>query len=805
MIAGICGYVLYKTPNVRSVAILALFLQMGLTSNAFGFESYYRNDSFKMTTETSDIFYGKIKPILDRRCVACHSCRESACRLKLTSPEGILRGASSNPILGSSFFAVPRTKLFHDAFTEKKWRKLGFYSVLNTPKVTNKAPYLLLGPSDPLGRNSIFTAALANKYEDQTKMEKINLIGPKNQMCGNGKTDYNKVPGMPYKMAPLSPTEFSTLFNWAKSKEMFTLPSSRALLMLKTSQNPELIKRWENFFNHKTNKAKWTSRFLYEHLFLARFYFQESPGEFYELVRSKTAGPEPILVAPTLHAFEKPKVENFYYRLRKIHSTIVDKNHFVYEVNDKILEELKNMFWQKDWGKRNNYIKFNFDNSNPMVAFKHMSAKSRYRWMLKNAHLLLDISARSQNCRSEGAGAPYWDNMVQTFLKPESDPTVMFGKRFYDEVGKFLPIPNTTDGRKNIFKTFNKVQKKYAKIKNRYAQQLRPKGLTLNDIWRGENDNNKNAIVTVLRHQWTASAHKGQLGNMPRSMLLLDFASFERYFYLCNVATDISENLIGQSRVVRYLFDIKKEVENQFLSLVPGRFRNEIRSSLVEGLDQNKEFVNIFTRPYVKDNGYDYKNANTFSDIAKEFFSKTFNSEIIGKRSFIFKADVSNESILKSQLERLSEIKGSIGTHMPNVSYLRVRNINGAIDYYTITANRYFKSTNNFSFLDTDYEKKQRSPDRDTLEVFEGIMVNYPEKIYMIDYAQAGQYISDLKKINSRTSFLSFNYKYGLNQKSKQFWTIVDEMNSRYIGNNPVYGGIIDLHRYGSLDLVPPL
>ena len=34
----------------------------------------------------------KIKPIFDSRCVQCHSCYNSPCQLKLTSPEGLERG-----------------------------------------------------------------------------------------------------------------------------------------------------------------------------------------------------------------------------------------------------------------------------------------------------------------------------------------------------------------------------------------------------------------------------------------------------------------------------------------------------------------------------------------------------------------------------------------------------------------------------------------------------------------------------------------------------------------------------------------
>ena len=39
-------------------------------------------------------FLDDVKPVLDRRCVVCHSCYNAACQLKLDSFEGAQRGGS---------------------------------------------------------------------------------------------------------------------------------------------------------------------------------------------------------------------------------------------------------------------------------------------------------------------------------------------------------------------------------------------------------------------------------------------------------------------------------------------------------------------------------------------------------------------------------------------------------------------------------------------------------------------------------------------------------------------------------------
>ena len=43
-------------------------------------------------------FVKDVKPVLDRRCVVCHSCYNAACQLKLSSFEGAERGGSKDRV-----------------------------------------------------------------------------------------------------------------------------------------------------------------------------------------------------------------------------------------------------------------------------------------------------------------------------------------------------------------------------------------------------------------------------------------------------------------------------------------------------------------------------------------------------------------------------------------------------------------------------------------------------------------------------------------------------------------------------------
>lgn len=47
-------------------------------------------------TQHANFFQNKVKPIVDNRCVVCHACYDAPCQLKLSSVEGIDRGATKS-------------------------------------------------------------------------------------------------------------------------------------------------------------------------------------------------------------------------------------------------------------------------------------------------------------------------------------------------------------------------------------------------------------------------------------------------------------------------------------------------------------------------------------------------------------------------------------------------------------------------------------------------------------------------------------------------------------------------------------
>src|SRR4030042_6154890 len=63
-------------------------------------------------------FDKQIQPILNNRCVVCHSCNDAPCQLDLTSYDGLDRGANHIPVYNGARFTTNKpTRIGIDADT----------------------------------------------------------------------------------------------------------------------------------------------------------------------------------------------------------------------------------------------------------------------------------------------------------------------------------------------------------------------------------------------------------------------------------------------------------------------------------------------------------------------------------------------------------------------------------------------------------------------------------------------------------------------------------------------------------------
>ena len=297
-------------------------------------------DPVQYTVIDKNISFTKdIKPILDARCVSCHSCYNSPCQLKLSSYEGLERGSSKSDMYANRISADSPTRLFIDATNAKQWREKGFFSMtdkldkLNDSNESIMMQYLFQKDKNPLN---------IGEYSPET--DKLTCVKDKDELALYFEDNPHK--GMPYGFPALKKQEYNLLMTWLKQGAI-----DDTIKDVSSNFEQEQMKKFENFLNNKEIKHKVSARYIYEHLFLAHISFDDKSENFFELIRSKTPTGQKAQIIATRFPYDKIEGE-FYYRFRKIESTIVHKTHMVYKLNDEKYARYNELFINTPWEQK---------------------------------------------------------------------------------------------------------------------------------------------------------------------------------------------------------------------------------------------------------------------------------------------------------------------------------------------------------------------------------------------------------------------------------------------------------------------
>jgi len=311
----------YKNPlGIVPIVLLILIVNGCVTQPSFTRDQALVDYDLLLNMPEEDISYNDvIRPIFDKRCVVCHGCYDAPCQLKLSSFEGLQRGASTIKVYnGARFRAIEPSRLKIDARNAKDWRGRGFHAVLNETEdndarknLDNSVLYQMLRlkqlhPQPRVGMISDDVDVSLSRKQVCTSVDNFAEFASKHPLWG-----------MPYAMPNLTNEEYGPLVQWIAQGAPGPEPVESSSVALKQ------IQQWEEFLNDGSLKQQLVSRYLYEHLFLAHIHFEGSPDrEFFRLVRSTTAPGQPIAEIPTVRPYDDPGPE-FYYRLLRYDASIV--------------------------------------------------------------------------------------------------------------------------------------------------------------------------------------------------------------------------------------------------------------------------------------------------------------------------------------------------------------------------------------------------------------------------------------------------------------------------------------------------
>ena len=740
----------------------------------------------------------EVKPLLEKRCTVCHSCYNSPCQLKLDSYEGIDRGASKKAIYnGTRLKTMEPTRLFTDAKTTAEWRKKDFFSVT--------------GNAAPAGANdSLMIQLLAHKMKNPKSTGEYRPDAEDLTCAADGSelAEYlEKHPnnGMPFGFPPLKQEEFNLIAGWLGQGAAGPTAEEQRRLETPKEADAAAIAKWEAFLNQDDPKTATTARYLYEHLFLAHITFGTPTLEYFELVRSRTPPGAPIDLIASVRPFDDPGVEKPSYRFRKIHSTIVQKTHMVYQFDDARMQRYRELFLEPRWTQEPHRVGYERKlSANPFKAFEQIPVRSRYQFLLDSAQYVLTTFIQGPVCKGQVALNVINDHFWVLFTDPDHDLSVRFlGFLKQQAENLTMPIELGSDGQifSAVKNEYSKRAKAYYRARQEFAAAVDDGGLGYDSIWKGSRPGDQ-PLLTVYRHFDSASVHAGPLGNLPKSLWVIDYPVLERIYYALVAGFDVYGTVGHQLAVRLYMDRLRVEGESNFLDYLPV----EARTPLMQSWYVDVELGKIGYVPAGFGAAIRYATIDPKREFVETLVDKLFPRELgiaFDPLNYVRAGEVYPP--LPQRYENTKDyLQGFRADAKPgtgfvrlangdnsNLAYLRLRVREGEDLVLTVVINRWH---DNVAFF---YGEDGRlNPKKDRIDFIGGIIGSYPNLFLDVKLADLPDFLDLINTYDGSPAHIARFAKYGINRADERFWETYDWFQKRLNADEPVRGGLLDLNRY---------
>lgn len=764
------------------------------------------------TSKQASHYNEKIKPIIENRCVVCHGCYDAPCQLKMESRAGIERGANKTPVYNGERLLTAKISesLVNlqelNGKTLQPLRQQGFFPVLNERQQTTQANI----------NASVFYQMLKLKQQHPLPKEPLldsnfNVALDRTQQCPTIEefSRYEKnfpFGGMPYALPAISTQEHNYLTSWLATGAV--MPNATP----PTAKEALFIKEWETLLNGQSTKQQLISRYLFEHLYLANLYFNQdshstNKQNYYRLVRSSTAMPEPAVVIQTRRPYDDPLSEikkdsehkaNFYYRLIKNNDTIIAKRHMPYPFGEAKLKRITELFITPDY-RVQTLPDYQLKNaSNPFKTFAAIPAKSRYQFLLDQAQFSIMNFIKGPVCRGQLALNVIEDHFWVTFLNPDNFDSYQ-GEEFIDDNSDLLQLPAATSDKKLsllYWQQYAKMQRRYVKKKLSYLKslQLQEKDLSLNLIWSGKNSTdvtskvNDNATLTIFRHFDSASVVKGFVGQPPKTAWLISYPLLERIHYLLVAGFDVYGNVSHQLKTRLYMDFLRMEAESNFIALLPKKQRKSVHEYWYrETSDEIKDYIFSDDFYQLPETGINYQTQSPQQELYQQISQHTDNLSANNQYN-VNKANHAQNSV-DEKIALLNTMHGENIAILPQVSIIVVSGKNTDSVYSLINNSAHKNVAHLFS------EANRRIPAEDTLTVLSGIVGTYPNAFFQVQERDLSEFTHTLLHIKTEQDYRALKDKFSVRRTSENFWQYADKLHLWYKKNQPNDSGLLDFNR----------
>ena len=748
-------------------------------------------------------YHSQVKPVLAQRCVVCHACYDAPCQLKMGSFSGIERGANKARVYdGERLVEANLTRLFEDGHTLAQWRDKDFFPVISdSPKETSEnfsSKEYQSSAKDNLS-SSVIAHLLQLKQDNraetegttpsQLNKEKYPLNINRSYQCptiddiGTYKQDY-PLWGMPYALPAINEKENTLILNWiaqgARGSDDIVL----------TNAHLKKVEEWERFLNADDLKSQLMSRYLFEHLFLVHLHFSaEQPTQFFKLVRSSTAPGTPVEGIFTRRPFDEPDVERVYYRLVPEKQTLVHKSHMPVLLNEQRMKK-----WQR-WFLNDSYAVTELPSykpkeaSNPFITFAQIPINARYKYMLDEAQNTIMQFIKGPVCRGQMALNVINDHFWVVFSEPELDLVQNNGEFIQQALQNIeLPAEEQSNALPTAWMNYAAMEREYLTAKSNFIDsQIKNKlSIDLDLLWDGEN-NNENLALTIFRHNDAASVVKGLVGKTPQTAWVLTYPLFERIHYLLVAGYDVYGNVGHQLNSRMYMDFLRMEGEFNFLSFLPNKTREEVRSKWYRGsVSEVEEFVYKGNTSDIKTD-IEYQTKAPYQELLNKIKAKF--DDTLSSRHSLENGFNSKEAI--NSFKRINAMQGTNVSLLPESTIVRVFDKDSNSEHF-YTMLRHSAHTNISHLFN---EEDRRLPEEDTVTIASGFMTSHPNAFLQIELSELPNFANRINKMGSEPDYAALLDAYGVRRTNPKFWEYADNMHEYFKRNYPVEFGYLDFNR----------
>lgn len=781
-----------SSPRLRRLAIaLVALILAGCTSLVIkNFDALFgpaQPKELVTTASSTRLEYERdIRPVTERRCLACHGCYDAPCQLKLDSYQGLLRGASQASVYEAARLSpAPMSRLFLDAQTTEEWRKLGFFGVLNerqdSPQANLQASLMAKVldlkqrhplPSGKVLPSSAFDFSL-DRQDQCPRVEDFDAHATKYPLSG-----------MPYGLPALNRNEHAKLQAWLADGAPIAASHPLSASISKEVQS------WEAFFNGDSLKQRLATRYLYEHLYLAHLYLEDA-GErtvYFKVVRSRTPPGQPLDVIATRRPYDDPGVDRVYYRLWRDPSSNIAKTHMPYPLSPARRERWRQWFLAPDYAVTKLPGYEPAQASNPFATFHPIPYTSRESFLLDEAQFTVMNFIKGPVCRGSVALNVIQDRFWVFFTTPQSAVVEPFSK-FLAEQDQNLRLPAEAEsGLWSIvhWQRYAQAQQAYLRAKTDFIRKNAPalKQARLNTFWDGDGVN-PNAALTVFRHHDSASVEQGLVGEPPPTAWLVDYSVLERVHYLLVAGFDVYGTASHQAMTRMYMDFLRMEAEMNFLAFLPDDARRqEVARNYRGAADSVKDYLNAYFDHGQLPTPYTYR---TSQPPKLELYEalRTRMRPVLNRQHELGRSSLPADGI--AHLQRLNKVRGEAASILPEALLIEV---DGHGLFSLVSDSAYSNISSMFG------EDKRRLPDEDGLSIMNGVVGAYPNVFLQTKVADIPALVKSIEQIRTQDDYSRLLDRFGVRRTDARFWAVSDRVLDRYRQTEPIRSGVLDYSRY---------